>query len=149
MLCGSIVVMMGVIPMIRTIEELLELDSFIERFNYLKFDGSVGAMTFGFDRYLNQKLYGSLEWKQIRDEVMIRDDGCDLGVEGYPIIGKLVIHHMNPISIKEVESKSLKVLDPRFLITTSIRTHQAIHYGNKDLLPKPFKERFSGDTRLW
>lgn len=140
---------MEVIPMIRTIEELLELDTFMERFDYLKLDGSVGVITFGFDRYLNQKFYSSLEWKQIRDHVIIRDNGCDLGLEDYPIIGKLVIHHINPILIKDIERRTRIIMDPNFLITTSNRTHQAIHYGNRDLLPKPFQERFSGDTKLW
>ena len=135
--------------MIRTIDELQKFKTFEERFNYLKLDGTVGAITFGFDRYINQKFYSSLEWKRIRDEVIVRDNGCDLGLEDYPIMTKLVIHHMNPLTQKELERKSSLVIDPNFLITTSILTHQAIHYGNFDLLPKPFKERFKGDTKLW
>ena len=134
---------------IRNIEDLSLLETFMERYDYLKLDGFVGVSTFGFDRYLNQKFYSSLEWKQIRNAVIIRDNGCDLGLEDYPIVGKLVIHHMNPVSIKDIERRLTSILDPDFLITTSIRTHQAIHYGNRDLLPKPFQERFSGDTKLW
>lgn len=134
---------------VRSIDELMQLNTFLERYDYLKLTGSIGAITFGFDRWLNQSLYGSLEWKRVRDIVIIRDEGCDLGISDYPIIKGIVIHHMNPVSIEDLESRNLAVLDPRFLITTSIRTHQAIHYGNKSLLPKPFTERSPRDTRLW
>lgn len=133
----------------RTIYELFEYKTFMERFEYLKLTGSVGAITFGFDRYLNQSLYNSLEWKHVRDLVMIRDNGCDLGLDDYPIVTRVVIHHMNPVSVEDLEARDLAILDPEFLITTSIRTHQAIHFGNASLLPKKFVERLPGDTKLW
>jgi hypothetical protein len=133
----------------KTIHKLFEFKTFIERFEYLKLVGTVGAVTFGFDRYINQMLYSSLEWKHVRDEVMIRDNGCDLGLYDYPIIGRIVIHHMNPISLEAIEVRDPSILNPEFLITTSLRTHQAIHYGNKELLPKPFVERSQGDNKLW
>lgn len=135
--------------MIRRYDELMALDTFEKRFDYLRLSSSVGFPTFGFDRYLNQVLYSSLEWKRIRDIVMIRDKGCDLAIEDYPIVTRVVIHHMNPVSVEDFKFKNLNMLKPEFLITTSIRTHQAIHYGNKELLPKPFRERFPGDTKLW
>lgn len=135
--------------MIRTVNELYRLHTFIERFEYLQIKGSIGIATFGHDRYLNQMLYKSLEWKRIRDEVIIRDNGCDLGIEDYPIYTTVVVHHMNPISIEDLLAKDMSVLDPKYLITTSLRTHQAIHYGNASILEKPFVERFPGDTKLW
>lgn len=134
---------------LRTVHRLFEFKTFIERYEYLKLIGTVGAVTFGFDRYINQMLYTSLEWKQVRDKVMIRDNGCDLGLYDYPIIGRIVIHHMNPVSLEAIEARDPSILDPEFLITTSLRTHQAIHYGDKNLLPKPFVERSRGDTKLW
>lgn len=134
---------------LRTVHRLFEFKTFIERYEYLKLIGTVGAVTFGFDRYINQMLYTSLEWKQVRDKVMIRDNGCDLGLYDYPIIGRIVIHHMNPVSLEVIEARDPSILDPEFLITTSLRTHQAIHYGDKNLLPKPFVERSRGDTKLW
>ena len=133
----------------RTIHKLFEFKTFMERFEYLKLTGTVGQVTFGFDRYINQMLYRSLEWKSVRDTVILRDDGCDLGLYDYPIIGRIVIHHMNPVSLESIEDRDPRILNPDFLITTSLRTHQAIHYGDKDLLPKPFVERFNGDTKLW
>ena len=116
---------------IRTYSELSRLSTFEERFDYLNLSGKVGAETFGFDRVFNQKFYGSIEWKRIRDFVISRDLGCDLGVVGYDIIGKLYIHHMNPISISDIKERTKYLLDPEFLITMSFQTHNAIHYGDK------------------
>lgn len=135
--------------MIRTIEELYSFKTFRERFNYLKLKGEVGKTTFGYDRHLNQAFYGSLEWQRVRDIVLIRDDGCDLGISDYPIFAKVLIHHINPITIDDIKRGEMSILDPNFLITTSVRTHQAIHYSDESLLPKPWKERFRDDTKLW
>ena len=133
----------------RTVDELFELRTFLERFDYLKLNGRVGVSTFGFDRYLNQRFYSSLEWKQVRDIVMLRDEGCDLGCSDHPIIGHIIIHHMNPVTAEDFSNWNHAVVDPQFLISTSQRTHQAIHYGDESLLPKKFKPRFGGDTKLW
>lgn len=133
----------------KTVQKLFEFKTFIERFEYLKLTGTIGEVTFGFDRYINQILYTSLEWKRVRDVVMIRDNGCDLGMDDYTIIGRIVIHHMNPLSIEDIRNRHPSVLNPDFLITTSLRTHQAIHFGDQNLLRKPFVERTKGDTKLW
>jgi hypothetical protein len=128
---------------------LISFDSIEKRYDYLKLSGSVGEQTFGVDRYLNQKFYKSTEWKRIRDIVLIRDNGCDLGVLDFPILGRILIHHMNPIKVIDLRVKNLDVLDPNFLISSSERTHQAIHYGDNSLLPYIPKQRKPGDTRLW
>jgi len=135
--------------MIRTYSDLIKHSSFEDRFEYLSLHGDVGRSTFGFDRYLNQRFYTSREWKQLRNHVIIRDKGRDLGVEGYEIEGRLLIHHMNPVSPNDIVDQSLTLLDPEFLITTTHRTHNAIHYGDRSLLPQPFIERQRGDTKLW
>ncbi len=135
--------------MIRTYSDLIKHSSFEDRFEYLSLHGDVGRSTFGFDRYLNQRFYTSREWKQLRNHVIIRDEGRDLGVEGYEIEGRLLIHHMNPVSPNDIVDQSLTLLDPEFLITTTHRTHNAIHYGDRSLLPQPFIERQRGDTKLW
>lgn len=129
--------------------ELQKLTSFEERFQYLRLDGSVGKDTFGFDRYLNQRFYRSPEWKRVRDYVIIRDNGCDLGVEGYTILGRIVIHHMNPITVDDIESMSANLLNPEFLICTTHLTHNAIHYGDENLLPHAPVERRPNDTCPW
>ena len=134
---------------IRTYSELITLPTFKERFNYLKLDGLVGESTFGFDRYLNQMFYRSQRWKEIRDFVIIRDDGCDLGVEGYEIHSRIVIHHMNPITIEDIRKESEFLLDPEFLICTIHNTHNAIHYGDENLLIKAPIERSKNDTCPW
>lgn len=134
---------------IRTYSELITLPTFEERFRYLKLDGSVGAETFGFDRYLNQIFYRSQLWKDIRDHVIIRDHGCDLGVEGYEIYGKIIIHHMNPITIEDIERKSDILLDPEYLISTILNTHNAIHYGDESLLISKPIVRTKNDTCPW
>lgn len=115
----------------------------------MSLSGRVGEMTFGFDRYMNQKFYTSSEWKQIRNWVIARDNGCDLGVDGYEIHARLVIHHMNPMTVDDITNKQDHILDPEFLITTTHRTHNAIHYGDESLLMKNYKPRRPGDTKLW
>lgn len=134
---------------IRTFSELKRLITFEDRFEYLRLTGVVGKSTFGFDRYLNQIFYTSVMWKRIRDEVIIRDNGCDLGVPEHEIFDRILVHHMNPISAEDLEHSNDDILDPNFLICTSRKTHQAIHFGDSSLLPKPFVERRPGDTKLW
>lgn len=129
--------------------ELSKLKSFEDRFNYLKLDGKVGASTFGYDRYLNQIFYKSQKWKQARDKVIIRDNGCDLGIDGYQINDKIIIHHMNPISLEDIEKGSNVIYDPEYLICVSDNTHNAIHFGNDNILEKTIIERKPGDTKLW
>ena len=133
----------------RTYTELSRLSTFEERYAYLKLGGEVGASTFGFDRWVNQHFYKSNEWKSARDYVIVRDNGCDLGLEGFEIYSGLLVHHMNPISVKDLEEGSDWVVDPEYLITTSLRTHNAIHYGDASLLPRAPVERRPGDTKLW
>lgn len=135
----------------RTYSELIQYDSFEDRFNYLKLGGQVGSETFGFDRYLNQALYRSLEWKRIRNEVITRDLGCDLGIEGYEINSGVIIHHMNPITIDQIQNRDPIIFDPEFLITTVLRTHNAIHYGDESIIKITFGtlERKRNDTKLW
>ena len=126
---------MGMKKMIRTYYELIKLKTFKDRFEYLKLDGIVGEETFGFDRYMNQIFYKSREWTSVRRAVIIRDNGCDLGVEGYEIHGKILIHHMNPINLSDIVHKTDELLNPDYLITTVLSTHNAIHYGDASLLP--------------
>lgn len=135
--------------MIRTYSELSKLQTFEERYAYLKLSGTVGKDTFGYDRYLNQIFYRSQEWKSIRDKVIIRDEGCDLGVDGYEIHGRIYIHHMNPIMLKDIENKTEFLLNQEYLITTTHSTHNAIHYGDESLLPLIPKERTANDTCPW
>lgn len=135
--------------MIRRYSELRHIPTFEERFDYLKLNGSVGRETFGFDRYINQRFYTSKEWRDIRHHVIARDLGLDLGAEGYEINSRILIHHMNPIVVDDILHKNDEILDPEFLITTCHNTHNAIHYGDSSLLPKPLVERSRGDTRLW
>jgi len=134
---------------IRTYLELSRLETFEERYHYLELKGVLGARTFGFDRWINQRFYSSQEWKSIRNHVIVRDNGCDLGVEGYEIFSGLLVHHMNPISLEDLKHGEEWIIDPNFLITTSLRTHNAIHYGNESLLPRGPVVRKSGDTTLW
>ena len=135
--------------MIRTYSELRTYKTFIDRYNYLKLRGSVGVETFGFDRYLNQVLYRSRRWRRTRDGIILRDNGCDLGVEGYDIYDKIIIHHMNPLTIEDIENDIDDIYDPEFLISVSFNTHQAIHYGDENLLPKEPIERKPYDTCPW
>lgn len=133
----------------RCYDELSELKTFKDRFEYLNLKGRVGEDTFGFDRYLNQNFYSSYKWKKIRDQIIIRDMGCDLGLEGYEIFGKLMIHHMNPITKDDVLQYSDLLVDPQYLITVSYDTHNAIHYGNSDLLVTDPLIRRPNDTAPW
>ena len=135
--------------MIRTYSELTMLPSFIERYRYLRIAGTVGKETFGFDRYLNQLFYKSDEWLEIRDYVIDRDNGCDLGVDGFDIEGRILIHHMNPISKEDILRRSKFLLDPEYLITTVKNTHDAIHFGNEDLLYTGIVERSPNDMCPW
>lgn len=136
-------------PVIKTYSELSRLDAFEERYLYLKLNGTVGEETFGFDRFINQNFYKSPEWKVVRDFVIIRDNGCDLGVEGYEIHGRIYVHHMNPILPKDIISQNDILLDPEYLISTTQPTHNAIHYGDEDLLIKVPIERIKNDTCPW
>ncbi|WP_368361662.1 hypothetical protein [Ruminococcus sp. RTP21484sp1_RTP21281st1_A2_RTP21281_210402] len=140
---------MGMKKMIRTYSELIKLKTFKDRFEYLKLDGIVGEETFGFDRYMNQIFYKSNEWASVRREVIIRDNGCDLGVDGYEIHGKILIHHMNPINLSDIIHKTDELLNPDYLITTVLSTHNAIHYGDASLLPALPIERRANDTCPW
>ena len=135
--------------MIRTYRELSQISSYKERFEYLKLEGQVGKATFGSRRYLNQKFYTSEEWKRVRDIVIVRDLGCDLGFPGYEIGGIIHVHHMNPMVIEDVVSHSSEILNPEFLICTSYQTHKAIHYGTEDMLILPPIERKKNDTCPW
>lgn len=129
--------------------ELSRLHSFDDRFDYLKLKGVVGESTFGFDRYMNQNFYSSTEWKRVRNHVIARDLGCDLGVEGFEIHDRVYIHHMNPMTPEQVERGDADIFDLEYLITVSFRTHNAIHFGDASMLPKPYVPRRPGDTRLW
>lgn len=133
----------------RCYSELRRLETFDERFEYLRLDGQVGDATFGFARWLNQNFYRSPQWKRVRDEVILRDNGCDLGIPGHEVRFGLLVHHMNPMTVEDIEHGRSWILDPEFLICASKRTHNALHYGGADhLLPKR-GERKPGDTRLW
>ena len=134
---------------IKTYSELITIPTFEERFEYLKLDGQVGVETFGFNRYLNQAFYKSDEWLSIRDYVIARDNGCDLGMEGYEIYGRILIHHINPITKDDIIQRSRILLDPENLITTVKRTHDAIHYGDSNLLMRAPIERRKNDTCPW
>lgn len=136
--------------MIRTYSELIRISDFKGRFRYLQLHGKVGLDTFGFDRVFNQKFYRGKEWRQIRDKIIVRDLGCDLGIEGYEIVHQpIVIHHMNPIRLKDIEDSTDFLLNPEYLICTTDRTHKAIHYGDESLLMLPFTERSRNDTCPW
>ena len=134
---------------IRTYSELITIPTFKERFEYLRLDGTVGKETFGFDRYLNQVFYRSPEWKSIRDQVIVRDNGCDLGIEGHEIYGRIIIHHMNPLTMEDVLDRNPSIFNPEFLITTIHNTHNAIHYGDENLLITAPIERSKNDTCPW
>lgn len=127
----------------------MKLSTLEERYEYLKIGGKVGEDTFGFDRYINQMLYKTPEWQSVRNDVIVRDGGFDLGVEGYDIVGKIMVHHMNPITVDDIINRLDYVLNPEYLISTSMMTHNAIHYGDDGLLPKPPIERFKNDTCPW
>lgn len=134
---------------IRTYSELVTLSAFEDRFNYLKLGGIVGKETFGFDRYINQTLYRSEEWRSVRNHVILRDSGCDLGCEGFELHGRILVHHMNPITIDDIVARDPKVFDPEFLISCSHNTHNAIHYGDSNLLVIAPVVRSKNDTCPW
>ena len=135
---------------IRTYSELSKLKTFRERYEYLKLDGTVGEETFGFDRYINQMFYKSEEWKRIRNYVITRDNGCDLGIQDRKIVDSVIlVHHMNPITKEDIINKNEILLDPEYLITTIKPTHDAIHYGNENLLAEDLIVRSKNDTCPW
>ena len=134
---------------IRTYSELITIPTFEERFEYLQLKGSVGKDTFGYDRYLNQVLYRSPEWKRLRNQIIIRDGGCDLACDGYDVYDKVLIHHLNPITVEDVLARSRKVFDPDNLVCVSHNTHNAIHYGDMDLLVTGPIIRTKNDTCPW
>ena len=134
---------------IRKYRELRRLPTFMKRYEYLRLAGLVGESTFGFDRYLNQLLYTSERWKKLRNEIIVRDNGCDLGVEGYDLHEKIIVHHMNPLTIDDVTNVSDDIFNPEYLICVSQRTHNAIHYGDASLLPQVPIERTPYDTCPW
>ena len=139
---------MSTITTIRRYSELCRIQTFEGRFDYLKLHGVVGESTFGFDRYLNQVLYRSSEWKKVRNAVIVRDDGCDMGLDDYPA-NRIIVHHMNPLLVEDLENHSDMIFDPEFLICVSFNTHNAIHFGDEALLPKLPVERKPGDTCPW
>lgn len=134
---------------IRTYSELIRLKTFDERFEYLRLAGIVGESTFGFDRYLNQTLYRSKQWKNLRNEIIVRDNGCDLAIEDRQIFDKIIVHHMNPLSVEEVEDRSETIFEPEFLVCVSPATHNAIHFGDASLLPHGPIERKPNDHIPW
>lgn len=134
---------------IRCYTELRRLDTFEDRFHYLDLKGALGERTFGFDRWVNQHFYRSPEWKSVRNQVIVRDHGCDLGVIGYEIHSGLLVHHMNPMTLEDLEDGEDWIINPEFLITTTLQTHNAIHYGDDSRLPRGPVVRERGDTRLW
>lgn len=134
---------------IRTYSELVELETFRDRFEYLSLRGEVGCETFGFNRWINQQFYTSPAWKDLRRHAILRDEGCDLGVEGYEIHGRLIVHHMNPLVEEDIIHGTRRALDLDFLICTTHDTHNAIHFGDASLLAKPYIPRRPGDTKLW
>jgi len=133
---------------IRTYTEFRRLETFEDRYKYLALRGTVGARTFGYDRWINQRFYTSRQWRQVRQKVIARDLASDLGVEGHDIMTNLYIHHMNPMTVADI-NYSDDILEPEFLITTTQATHNAIHYGDESMLRKPLVPRSSGDTKLW
>jgi len=133
----------------RSYSELRRIQGFTDRYRYLALNGQVGEATFGWDRWINQDFYRSVQWRRIRKHVIARDLGCDLGIEGMEIFDRVYIHHMNPMGVRDITEANESNLDPEFLITTTHRTHNAIHYGDEQLLPRPFVERRPGDTKSW
>jgi hypothetical protein len=133
----------------KTYSELSRLTTFDDRFQYLRLRGEVGEVTFGFERYLNQVLYHSRDWKYTKDDIILRDNACDLGIPGLEIAHGLLVHHINPITIEDLETGADCIFNPNNLITTVITTHNAIHFGVTNLSPRLPLQRSVGDTRLW
>lgn len=140
---------MAVEKMVKTYSEMIKLPTYEERFKYLKIGGVIGEETFGFERYLNQVFYKSKEWRSIRDKIIVRDLGCDLAIRDREIGGRILIHHINPISPKDIINRTDALLNPDYLVCCSKRTHDAIHYGDESILFTGFVERKPGDTCLW
>lgn len=134
---------------IKTYSELLQLPTFLDRYRYLRIGEQVGKETFGYDRYLNQILYRTPEWKRFRRDIIVRDNGCDLASEGYEIVGKILIHHIEPITVEDVLRRDPKIFDPENVIAASLNTHNAIHYGDETLLNIEPLERTKYDTCPW
>lgn len=134
---------------VRSYHEMLQFQTFEDRYEYLKLRSSVGTSTFGFDRWINQAFYRSTQWKQVRAVVIARDSGLDLGMDGYEIYDKVIIHHMNPMTADDIDDADPNILNPDYLITVSHNTHNAIHFGDKRRLAQPIVERRPGDTSLW
>lgn len=134
---------------IRTYSELITFPTMKERFRYLKIGGSIGEITFGFDRYLNQALYTSKEWRELRHHIIKRDEGNDMALDGWSIGDRIVIHHINPLTIDDVDSRNPDIFNPEYLVCVSLNTHNAIHFGDESLLPKPLVERRPWDTCPW
>lgn len=149
MRCANTMDRMIRMTIIRTYSELITFPTFEERFKYLQLEGSVGKDTFGYDRYLNQLFYKTAEWKRLRQDLIIRDNGCDLGVEGREIYGRIIIHHLNPITKDDIVRRTEYLLNPDFLICTTHNTHNAIHYGDESLLITSPVERSKNDTCPW
>ncbi len=139
----------GGLVTLRSYSELIQRSTFEERYQYLALRGVVGDTTFGSDRYINQAFYRSVQWRRIRNYVIDRDNGCDLGIDGYEIHARLAIHHMNPMTANHIRHRDESILDPEFLITVTHTTHNAIHYGDEKQLPRQFIQRAPGDTLLW
>jgi hypothetical protein len=135
--------------MTRNYTEFSAIEGFEERYAYLRVHSSVGIATFGYERWLNQAFYTSTQWRQVRQEVIARDMGCDLGIEGREVWRQITIHHMNPLTVRDVTNADPAILDPEYLISVSLRTHNAIHYGDASLLARPLVPRRPGDTKLW
>ena len=133
----------------RSYSELQQLETIEERYDYLRLRGVVGAPTFAHERWMNQRFYNSVEWRRVRQHVIARDEGCDLGVEGFEIYDRVYIHHMNPMTVNEIRHASIDILNPEYLICVTMRTHNAIHYGDVSLLPQVPIVRRPGDTKLW
>lgn len=149
LLCRRIVGTGAHLMSIKTYSELKQYCTFEDRYEYLRLNGIVAEDTFGYDRFMNQTFYHSIEWLRIRDEVIMRDHGCDLGIDGYEIYGRIIIHHLNPISPLDFKHSSKYLLTPEYLVSTTLNTHNAIHYGNLESLPKPLITRSQNDTCPW
>lgn len=141
--------MLAVDKVNKTYSELIKIKTFEDRFEYLKLNGYVGESTFGYDRYLNQALYTSIPWRSLRDKIIIRDSACDLGLSGYDIQGRVIVHHINPVSLEDIEEGRGIVFDPENLVCVSHNTHNAIHYGDASLLPELPIDRKLNDTCPW
>ena len=133
----------------KTYSELIRLEKYMDRYQYLMLSGRVGQETFGYERFLNQSLYKSYEWRSVRDEVIVRDHGCDLGMEGYEIYGSIIVHHMNPITMDDIQNRNEDIFNPEYLVSTSFSTHNAIHYGDEGLLITEPIIRTKNDTCQW